>query len=381
MGEQVSDNVGMLSRYRRHTPACPHRHKGRRYIRCTCPIWADGRVNGERINHSLKTRDWRDAGSKLQRLEDPDALQDKPVEEATKAFLAHYKKQLVHSSWRKYRNVMCQIEEYSRQRRLPTVTQWKVEDLDRYFLERDIRSLTASKELQTLRQFWQFCADRNWAKKNIARRWMIKGARPTEVEPYTLAEIHQFLAAAGRLKGKYARSRANAILLLFRFTGLRISDVMTLAKDRVNDGMIHLRTQKNGRVVRLPIPPELEKAMEELPIPKGADVLCPYYLWNGHTSRRQIVTMGHKLLYAVFKKAGVAKPKSHRFRHTLATEILAKGGTLDDVADVLGISSAVARKHYVKWSQDRQKRIEWVMRMVHGNVYERGEEEERTTVQ
>ncbi len=91
----MSDNVGMLSRYRRHTKTCPHRHKGRRYIRCTCPIWADGRVNGERINHSLKTRDWGDAGSKLQRLEDPDALQDKPVEQATKAFLTHYKKLLV----------------------------------------------------------------------------------------------------------------------------------------------------------------------------------------------------------------------------------------------------------------------------------------------
>ena len=89
--------------------------------------------------------------------------------------------------------------------------------------------------------------------------------------------------------------------------------------------------------------------------------------------------MGHKLLYAVFKKAG--KPKSHRFRHTLATEILAKGGTLDNVAGVLGISSAVAGKHHVKWSQDRQQRIDWVMRIVHGNVYERGEEEERTTVQ
>ena len=40
-----------------------------------------------------------------------------------------------------------------------------------------------------------------------------------------------------------------------------------------------------------------------------------------------------------------------------ATDILARGGTEQDVADILGISPAIVRKHYAKWSQARQQRI------------------------
>jgi hypothetical protein len=37
-----------------------------------------------------------------------------------------------------------------------------------------------------------------------------------------------------------------------------------------------------------------------------------------------------------------------------------------DVADALGISEHVARKHYAKWSVDRQRRLTGVLRAVHG---------------
>ena len=82
--------------------------------------------------------------------------------------------------------------------------------------------------------------------------------------------------------------------------------------------------------------------------------------------------MAHKSLDSVFRRAGVENARSHRFRHTLATEILTKGGTEQDVADILGISPAIVRKHYAKWSLGRQKRVINIMRAVHGT---RGYEE------
>ena len=61
----------------------------------------------------------------------------------------------------------------------------------------------------------------------------------------------------------------------------------------------------------------------------------------------------------------MSKAKAHRFRHTLATDILVKGGTEQDVADVLGISLAIVRKHYAKWTPARQERILTLMKSVH----------------
>ena len=55
---------------------------------------------------------------------------------------------------------------------------------------------------------------------------------------------------------------------------------------------------------------------------------------------------------------------AHRFRHTLATELLEQGWTYEDVADVLGNSAAIVRKHYAKWSRGRQERLTKMMRSV-----------------
>ncbi|MBV9675168.1 MAG: site-specific integrase [Acidobacteriaceae bacterium] len=45
----------------------------------------------------------------------------------------------------------------------------------------------------------------------------------------------------------------------------------------------------------------------------------------------------------------VSGAHAHRFRHTLATALLAKGWTTRDVADVLGSSEAIIR-HYAQWT-------------------------------
>jgi integrase len=72
------------------------------------------------------------------------------------------------------------------------------------------------------------------------------------------------------------------------------------------------------------------------------------------------------MLAPVFRRAKIAGAHAHRFRHTLATDILARGGTMAHVADVLGISEHIARRHYAKWSAARQERIPTIVRLVHG---------------
>jgi hypothetical protein len=41
----------MLTTYRRHTKACPH--KSRSYWRCQCPIWVQGTLRGKSIRRAL----------------------------------------------------------------------------------------------------------------------------------------------------------------------------------------------------------------------------------------------------------------------------------------------------------------------------------------
>ena len=88
---------------------------------------------------------------------------------------------------------------------------------------------------------------------------------------------------------------------------------------------------------------------------------CPYFFWKGITSRRAVVGIAERTLSAVFKKSGVKNAHAHRYRHTLATRLLAQGATFQEVADILGNTAEIVKKHYGRWSKGRQDNIDRLM--------------------
>jgi integrase len=135
------------------------------------------------------------------------------------------------------------------------------------------------------------------------------------VVPYEPNEITRILAASDEIgQSSYERQRARAMLLLMRYTGLRISDVATFAKDRIRNGQIFLRTKKTGGLVFLPLPPALKKELDALPIPRGAGAHPRYYFWSEVGSRRGMVSMAERSMRAVFRRSGVKGARTHRFR-------------------------------------------------------------------
>ena len=57
------------------------------------------------------------------------------------------------------------------------------------------------------------------------------------------------------------------------------------------------------------------------------------------------------------------KPTPHRFRHTFARILLQKPGvTLRDVAELLGNTEDMIRRHYGAWVPERQERLTRILR-------------------
>jgi integrase len=158
------------------------------------------------------------------------------------------------------------------------------------------------------------------------------------------------------------------MVLVLRYTALGIGDVAMLARDLTSqDGnrwRIFLHSEKSGKPVFLPIPSDVKAALDALPVPCGCDA-SKHYFWNGVTSERAMKGMTERMLAAAFRKSGVPRAHAHRFRHTSATELLGCGASFEDVADILGNSPAIVRKHYAKWSAARQARIDDPMEKVH----------------
>lgn len=355
----------MLNLYRRHLPKCPHRSKGSSYVKCSCPVWCDGELNGRRYRKSLGTRDWSRAGRRAAKLEEPGARLPKPIVEAIKAF-HESAPNLAIATKKKYKRVLGYLDNVTTSRGIRNVDEVGVEDLDAYRKSRgEIAGLTWLKEIEILRQFFQFCTVRKWIDDNPAHGVeKPKNLKPTEVVPYTREEVVKILVACDTIgRTRYERLRARATILLLRYTALRIADVALLAKDRVRDGEINVRTMKSGQCVWLPVHPELQGALDALPAPRGC-VDSPYFFWSGNGEPASMVRAAERTLSSVFTKSEVQGAHAHRFRHTLATELLEKGHTYEDVADVLGNSAAIVKKHYAKWSKGRQKRLTDMMNSV-----------------
>jgi integrase len=240
-------------------------------------------LNGEDYRKTLKTRDWQRAIRIAEQLERPNIERadlvpceqqgcrvrvehgrcDKHRRTLSKAIEAYFTENadLEHGTLRNYRRALKFLQSHFSQD--PDVHDIERQKIAEYRSVRNIAASTWTKELEIIRAFFRFCVSNKWTNSSPAAEVKIpKNLKPTDKEPYEPNDIIKILAACDVIGQRpYERLRARAMSLLLRYTALRIGDVALLAKDRIRNGEIYLRTLKNGKVVKLPVQPELKAAL------------------------------------------------------------------------------------------------------------------------
>lgn len=350
---------------REHLPHCRDRKKGPHWTKCLCPKWVDGAIRGKRIRRSLKTADWSDAERKAVQIErDGGIFEEKLLSEAIADWEASW--QISDTSARKYRQLTAALLKWAKAEQIATVEEITLEALDRFY---NSRGKARGKELSTLRAFFRFCIKRRWTRDNPALDLKPpKASRDSDIIPFNQAEIVSMIAACDRLHNDnpilkdYTRKRAKAMLLLLWQTALRLGDAYALKRESIHDGVLFIRAQKNNKPIRHELSAEVIQALEALPRPMHDQADGAYYFWTGNegkaSSPRQhmMVVHAHRMLKPVFKLSGVKNAHAHRFRHTLATNMLAAGATMSDVAVALGDSVSTCEKYYAKYDIHRHIR-------------------------
>lgn len=357
----------MLKLQRRHSLECPRKDNGPDCLDCPCPLWACGTLDGTRVRISLKTRDRGRGNRRLAELEDRRfETPRKTIIAAIKAFLDHHQDKAAETK-RKYIRILGFLTEFCETASLIYVDRVNVETLDRYAKWRSKERWAWIKEIELLRQFFEFCRDREWTTKNPARA--LKRPRLQEanhVVPYNQKEITKILfACEGIGKSKYERLRARAMTLLMRHAGLRISDVVTLSRDHIQGVYLVKQAVKNGRRIQVELQPDVLNALAAVPHPKAATADSKMFFAGEGSSTRSLVKGAWRTMAAVFARSGVEKAHPHRFRHTLASELLGKGATYEEIAAILGDSPAIVRRHYAKWTTEYQSRQDDLIRKIH----------------
>jgi integrase/recombinase XerD len=362
----------MLIIYRRHREACEHRGEGRKYRRCRCPIWVDGFLGGKEIRKSLNTADWQKAQNFVREWEakesEPTAPQElMTIQVAGEKFIADAEAQkLREATVYKYRLLFKQMAAFSVERGLRYLTELDLQMLGEFRAGWKDGPRSSAKKLERLRAFFRFAQKRDWVTKNPASDLKTPRITLCPTMPYTRDEMMRILAAITRYRdefpnrGKENALRIRALVLLLRYSGMRIGDAVGLSSDRIQQNRLFLYTAKTGTPVNTVLPDFVLEALESCPKVTGVQ-----FFWNGRDKLDTIVGSWRKRLAKLFELAEVPKGHAHRFRDTFAVELLLAGVPIERVSALLGHQSVrITERHYSPWVRARQDQLEQDLKRV-----------------
>jgi integrase/recombinase XerD len=350
----------VLTIYRRHLKTCEHRDEGREYRRCKCPIWVDGVIGSRDIRQSLKMRDWQRASDKVHewesrgRIEEDKIAEPVTVAQACARFLRDARaRKLRPPTLYKYRLLLRRLRDFANSRGARCIREMDLEHVRDFRSGWSDQNLSALKKLERLRAFFRFCQDADWLPDNPAKK--LKNPKVTQppTMPFTKEQVTEILGACQAYPDRRNAARLRALVLLLRFSGLRIRDAVTLSRDRIREGKLFLYTAKTGTPVWCPIPPRVIEALDAI------QDKTRYFFWTGESKPKSCVGDWQRSLRRLFKLAGVPDGHAHRFRDTFAVELLLAGVPLERVSVLLGHQSVkVTEKHYTPWVLARQEQLE-----------------------
>ena len=386
-----------LALYRRHRRDCKGGHtenlrtseydeRKRGWARCECPIFVSGTLQGTFKRQNTGRWQWADArpvaisyeqakswsvtvSEPLQSNSNPsDGTQANrtTIERAVKTYLAEFGEHAAFATQKKYRLMLNKLKSFSDERGYVMIDQWGPSDVREFRSSWNVSARTAPRRMSMVRSFFEYCHSNEWIDRNPAR--MVKNpktrdsgdGRNEQKLPFTDDEIKRMYDACPKYGTdyhyKWTGDDLADFISLSIYTGLRISDVALFQADRMQStGELLIRTTKAGTHVYTWVPEWLQERIKERAKKHGE------IIFGAHrpTTLDIITETWRRRLNALWELCGPwkVKPTPHRFRHTFARIILQRGVSVRDVADLLGNSEQMVRKHYAAWIPERQARL------------------------
>lgn len=367
-----------------HSAKCSHK-KDRFYRRCKCSKWIY--LARERKRISAKTRSWATAEEKAKFItegqqasvnEDKTTIDEDnapviderrtTISQAIEDYLKDKRSQgLAESTLYKLDIIFRkQLGKFCREHAIVHPEELTLTQVERFRASWRDQPLARRKKQERLVGFFAYCIAHKWMKENPAKQLSHVKVKDKPTLPFSSDEMSVLLAAIPCLytdrrglngnSPESLRKRVLAMLLLLRWSGLRIGDAVSLERTRLTDeGRLFLRMAKTGTPVFVLIPEHITKLLHELPNSNPK-----YFFWTGNGLLKTAVADWQRTLKRLFKLANLGKRcHPHMLRDTFAVEYLVAGVPIDQVSILLGHSSVrITEKHYAPWVIARQQQLE-----------------------
>jgi site-specific recombinase XerD len=235
-----------------------------------------------------------------------------------------------------------------------------------------------------MRAFFGFAQRRNWIPNNPATGLKAPKVTLCPTLPFNNDEMRRILVATDKYReempshGIANGKRIRGLVLLLRYSGMRIGDAVNFNIERLEGNRVFLYTQKTGVAVNTVLPDFVVCALAATP-----KVTDKFFFWSGKGKLDSIVRSWQTRLRRLFKLANIPDGHAHRFRDTFAVELLLAGVPIERVSVLLGHQSMrITEKHYAPWVRSRQEQLEADLARAWGRdplVLSRGEVHARYT--
>ena len=384
-----------VSVYTRHSSGCPKAGEPQ-WRRCKCGKYLYLLRDGKRRTVSAKARSWEKAEAKAQEIReawDPVKQKMRELEQLKEAQIAEEMMiEIAVDRWlnsiradidnkytqKKYETTARKIRSWAQSRNFTLLSHITTDGLDEWKTQWKAKAkhpdnrmgkTTAGRHLEKVKAFFTYCQRIGWIKASPA--YGIKAIKPDETEtlPLVGGRYEQVLEATYkydadmRQDDRYGQE-LRALIELMRWSGLRISDALTVAKDRIVGNRFALRTIKNGTKLTVILPDHVVTALHALPIRPTVDPR--YFFWSGKSEIKSLTGQWQRKLGRLNKYLSMVdydgRPlqfHSHQLRDTFAVEHLLAGTSMQDLSGMLGHKSVrVTEKYYAPWVPERQAQLE-----------------------
>jgi integrase/recombinase XerC len=232
---------------------------------------------------------------------------------------------------------------------------------------RGLAKRSSARALSAVRTFFRYLHREELVEANPARAVgspKLEKYLPTYLDRAQLAPLFDH-AAARAMEGKHGDVRNLAMLELFYSPGMRLAELASLDRDRLDLVSQQVKVIGKGRKERIiPVGDHAVRALrnyeskrDELlrAVGQGADRRAVFLGDRGRRlSRRAIQLAMTRLLRVVDEGAGLSV---HSLRHSFATHLLDAGADLRAVQELLGHASISTTQIYTHASVERLKEV------------------------
>lgn len=251
------------------------------------------------------------------------------------------------------------LQTFLERRKIFRIDEVKLPDLTDFRAIWTGAATTQRRDQEIIRSFFWYCFHSDFTPKNPAVHLdPIPVARP-KTDPFTHEQQIAIFNALADFPDEYGRKgtpialQTKAFVYVLRYTGMAIGDVTKLAKADVQGCRIRTYRKKTGEDVFAKVPQFVVDAL--LSASPDSET---YFFWSGEGLIHTRTSKWGDRLRKLFKLAKVEGCTPYMFRHTLARDFLEDGGSMAELAELLGNTSQICERYYSKWDKRRQDRLE-----------------------